>query len=81
MEVKKTLDDPDWWDRYLRVVHTYKWEDYDDYLENFGPETHPERNRDIRSMVAFFHGLGVLVTTGMIDIELLGMRARNSNQG
>jgi len=74
MEVKKAMDDPDWWDRYLRVVYTYKWEDYDDYEEKYGQETHPEKNKDIRSMIAFFHGLGVLVTTGRIDIELLGMQ-------
>ena len=59
---------------HARVLHVYEWEDYDEYDEKYGPETHPEKNKDIRSLVSFFYGLGVLIATDRIDIELLGMQ-------
>jgi len=73
MEIKKTFNDPAFLEKYNRVMYTYHWEDYDDYLENYGPEKHPKKNAEIMSLNNFFHGLGVLVAMGRIDIDLLGM--------
>jgi hypothetical protein len=58
-------------------MYTYHWDDYDDYLEKYGPEKHPEKNAEITSLNYFFHGLGILVALGRIDIDLLGMHMGN----
>jgi len=59
-------------------IWTRTWEDFDDYLEKYGPFTHPELHAEFVAEEAMLDGLGTLVKEGMIDLEsvfsLMGRR-------
>jgi hypothetical protein len=73
MDLKKQLDAPAFLETYFKVMNTYHWKDYADYMENFGPTKHPDKAAEIYSLVNFFHGIGVLLALDRIDINLVGM--------
>jgi hypothetical protein len=73
MDVKRQLDDPDFWRIYRNVVEEYEWSDYDDFEEKYGFKNNPDASSEITSLLAFFNGIGVLVATDRIDVDFLGM--------
>jgi hypothetical protein len=62
----------------LFQLWTRTWEDFDDYLEKYGPFNHPELHAMFVAEEAMLDGLGTLVKEGMIDLEsvhsLMGRR-------
>ena len=60
-------------------IWSRKWEDFDDYWENYGPFNHPEHHATFVAEEALLDGLGTLVKKGMIDLDsvysLMGRRA------
>ena len=77
LNVKQQMDTPEFWYRHNKVMRTYEWENNDDFNEKYGQETNPEALSEIMSVAAFFNGIGVLVATDRVDIELLGMHLGN----
>ena len=54
---------------WLEMVQSWKWEDYDDYMEKYG-RVH-DCNVKYASYMNKLEGLGVLVKRGLIDVNLL----------
>ena len=77
MDLKKQLDDPAFLETYFKVMNTYQWNNYADYMENYGPSKHPDKAAEIQSLINFFHGIGVLLALDRIDIDLVGMQVGN----
>jgi len=53
-----------WW-----TVYYLKWEDYDDFIEKYGPETDIETYAMIQTVWNEMNGIGYLVYRGVIDLE------------
>ena len=49
----------------------WKWENYDDYINKYGPESNPEAYIMYRKVFGFFEGVGVLVRRRLIDPSLV----------
>ncbi len=77
MNIKRQLDDPNWWLRLNNVQNLYEWNDYEDFQEKYGPQNNPKAWSEVVSLMSFLNGIGVLVALDRIDIELLGMLLGN----
>jgi len=55
----------------LSEVISQEWEDFDDFWEKYGIDTNPEAWVKWLSVVSYFHGIGVLLKQGLIDIVLV----------
>ena len=53
-----------WW-----KVEYLQWDDYDDYMAKYGPETDIETYAMIQTVFNEMNGIGYLVYRGVIDIE------------
>jgi len=56
-------------------VLTWEWENYDEYMEKYGPGT--EEWRKGATLVTLFEGLGVLVYRNLIDIGMINELMRS----
>jgi hypothetical protein len=57
--------------RNYTAVMKWKFNDFNDWVEKYCPETNPEENSQWMSVARFFHGVGVLVDRGLVDIQLV----------
>jgi len=73
MDIKNTYDDTAFIESHKRVLNTYHWENFEDYIEKYGPEGDQKKSSEIQVMLNFYNGLGVLLALDRIDIELVGM--------
>ena len=53
------------------AVMQWEFKDYDDYRAKYSPQTNPEAVGQWGSVARFFHGVGVLVDRGLVDIQLV----------
>jgi len=67
------MNQPELWTNFGKLIWDYEWTDYDEFMDKYGPINNPSVHGEILSVMAFFNGLGVLVATGRVDAELLGM--------
>jgi len=51
----------------IREVFEMSWVDYEDFFNKYGPQSNPEAYDKIRSIGAFFEGIGVLVNRKLIE--------------
>ena len=61
-------------DEYMKAyseIMRWKWENYDDYINKYGPESNPEAYIMYRKVFGFFEGVGVLVRRRLIDPSLV----------
>ena len=72
MQIYNRLTYTDFTEKWNEVLN-YEWTDHDDFINKYGQKNNPKKNAEIMSLNNFFHGLGVLVAMGRIDIDLLGM--------
>lgn len=56
---------------YNEILYVYEWDNYDDWVEKYSPETHNEAALKIHSLMSFYEGIGVLVEQKLIDIKLV----------
>jgi len=56
---------------YSDIVYNFKWDDYEDWLSKYGPDTNPEAWASFNSVGYFFDGIGVLIHKKLIDIQLV----------
>jgi hypothetical protein len=63
----------------VQMVFHYSWDDINDFMERYGPQTNPETwvNVFIRQ-ATFYEGVGVLVEQGLIDINLVDRLLHNT---
>lgn len=48
-----------------------EWTDFDDFWDKYGLENNPEEWSNWQALASFFHGVGILVKKGLIEIEVL----------
>ena len=56
---------------YSDIVYKFQWDDYEDWLSKYGPDTNPEAWASFNSVGSFFDGIGVLIHRKLIDIQLV----------
>ena len=52
-----------------------EWNDFDEYMEKYGPYTHPEETAMYESQVSYMEGLGILVQENMVDSDIVNKLA------
>jgi len=55
----------------ITEIMSWKWNDYDDFLEKYGPTTNPKAWRALGSVAGYFEGIGLMVNKKLIDISLV----------
>ena len=55
----------------ITEIWSWKWNDYDDFLEKYGPTTNPNAWRALGSVAGYFEGIGLMVNKKLIDISLV----------
>ena len=80
MQLYQTKHSPEGIYRMWRIM-VLTWDDFDDYLEKWGPYDHPEVTEELKlitSSWSFYDGLGKILKEGMVDLdtvyEMLGLR-------
>jgi len=58
-------------DNFTEIVFSWKWNDYDDFIEKYGPTTNPKAWRALGSVAGYFEGIGLMVNKKLIDISLV----------
>jgi len=71
MQIYNNLHQTEFFDKFTDIV-TWKWRDYDDFLEKYGRKANPKAWNAIGSVAAYFEGIGVLVNRNLLDVELVG---------
>ena len=59
------------WKKAFSDFMTWKWSDYDDWNEKYGPEKNPEDFRRRGMLGDYFECLGAFVKRGLIDVALV----------
>jgi hypothetical protein len=52
-------------------IMSWEWDDYNDFIEKYGPDTNPDAWSNLISMAQFFEGIGVHVKRGFINPALV----------
>lgn len=61
---------PEFRTQWSKVINQ-EWSDFDDFWEKYGRDTNPEAWVNWISVISYFHGIGVLLKQGLIDIVLV----------
>jgi len=59
-------------------IQLWEWETSDEFFDRYSYVVNPDAWADWEAKASFFHGVGVLLKEGMIDIELLDRLLTNS---
>ncbi|UCD45774.1 MAG: hypothetical protein JSV27_04620 [Candidatus Bathyarchaeota archaeon] len=71
MQTYDNFIEPTFYDKLADFL-TWKWDDYDDFMQKYGWDANPKAWQQSGSVVTFFEGVGVLVQKGLLDINLVG---------
>lgn len=53
------------------ILFEWKWKDFDDFWQKYGPEKNVEAFNKFDSLQTYFKGVGVLVRMNLIDLDLV----------
>jgi hypothetical protein len=56
-------------DDVIDVVYSWTWDDYDDFMLQYGPDTHPDKWKLFWRATIFYEGIGSLVKRNVISID------------
>ena len=70
MQIYSVFSTPEFQDNITEIV-SMKWNDYDEFMDKYGPKTDPKAWRAIGSVAGYFEGIGMLVNEKLIDISLV----------
>lgn len=56
------------WDE---IYGEWSWDDYDDFMRKYGPESNPEEWMKFRSIAGLYEQMGVLAKHGSVDVKLI----------
>jgi hypothetical protein len=60
----------DFW-KHLMYVNYMSWENLEEAYKKYNYQANPEAMVSVNSVAAYFNGVGVLISQGLIDIELV----------
>ena len=55
----------------MHEIINQEWTDFDEFWEKYGSQTNPKTWARWQSIASTFHGIGVLLKKGLIDIDLV----------
>jgi len=70
MQIYNRFNETEFFSKFTDIL-TWKWKDYDDFIEKYGWKTNPKAWYSLGSVGAFFEGIGVLVHRKLIDVNLV----------
>lgn len=70
MQIQDNFHKPEFFNEFADIL-TWKWEDYDDFMQKYGPKTNPKAWHSYGSVALFFEGIGVFVYRKLIDVSLV----------
>jgi len=70
MQIFGNFHQTEFFNKYTDIL-TWKWNDYDDFIQKYGAKTNPKAWYSLGSVGAFFEGIGVLVHRQLIDVDLV----------
>jgi hypothetical protein len=53
------------------LIRALEYEDVDDFIEKYGPENNPDADLRLRTLGAYYEGIGVLVKRNLIDPSMV----------
>lgn len=53
------------------LIHVWRWRDFKDFTEKFGDIQNPPENAKLNRILGYFNDVGVLVTWGLINADLV----------
>lgn len=71
MQIYTIFHQTEFFENFTEIIG-WKWKDYDDFMEKYGPRSNQKAFDKLGSIGAFFEGIGVLVHRGLIDASLVG---------
>jgi hypothetical protein len=57
--------------QWIDVAYHQEFEDYEEWREKYGPRTNPEAYANFFHVTNWFQGIGYLVKTGVLDVEVV----------
>lgn len=57
--------------RHSNIVWELEWTDYDDFWEKYGGENNADVWAAWQSVAAYYHGIGVLLKRGLVDVSMI----------
>lgn len=73
MDYNSFLTSSEWKTNHWKILN-WEWEDFDDMMKKYGPETNPEAFGIVDAMGSTFQGLAWLMDKKLIDEELIKSR-------
>ena len=70
MQIFHRFYDSDFFNKFTQVL-SWKWTDYDNFIENYGWKTNPEAWYSEGSVAAYFEGIGLLLYLKLLDPKLI----------
>jgi hypothetical protein len=55
----------------MEVIYVYQWDDYDDFIEKYGPFHNPSAFAKVWRLIDLWNELGMLVKKGIISMDLI----------
>jgi hypothetical protein len=71
MKVLEDYRDQDFMTRWTDVAYHQEFEDYEEWRNKYGPIANPEAYADFFHVTNWFQGIGYLVKTGVLDLEVV----------
>jgi hypothetical protein len=56
---------------YVDVIYNQEWEDYEDFMRKYGPESNPEAYASVVQVIELFQMIGLFVEQNALDIEIV----------
>jgi len=70
MQIYSVFHTEEFQDNFSDIL-SWKWNDYDDFLEKYGPKTNKKAWRALGSVAGYYEGIGLMVNKKLIDISLV----------
>ena len=71
MQLLTLYDNKDFFNDYAKIAYDTHYEDYEDWLRKYGPQTNREHWASWARVGRFFDGTGILVKRDLVDADLV----------
>ena len=71
MSIYQNMSTPEYQKAWYEIVMVWKWKDYDDFMNKYGPFKNNDANAKRASIGMNIEGIGVLVKRGLIDVRMV----------
>lgn len=61
----------EWMSSLIDVVYNQKWEDYEDFMRKYGPETNPDAYASLQQVIEHYQMIGLFVEQKALDLDIV----------